>query len=127
MTGKLNCILMVDDNKIDNFFHERIIRKNASADTIIATESGYEALDYLSNSNNTQPDIIFLDINMPGMSGWEFAAQYKLLPGRKQDCLVVFFISRECVDEKQLALIDGLKADFREKPLTKELLEELLR
>ena len=63
--------MLVDDNPDDNFFHERVIKKNEYTNCVIKKESGYDALAYLTSKpkdDAEQIDIIFLDINMPGMN-----------------------------------------------------------
>lgn len=125
---QVNCIMLVDDNKIDNFFHERVIKKADAAKTIIIKESGQEALDYLSQGNTCpQPDVIFLDINMPGMNGWEFLEHYKELDKNLQTAMVVIMLSTsDNPDDKARAKTNGLLSDYKSKPLTKEMLEEVL-
>lgn len=118
--------MLIDDNKIDNFFHERVIQKSDAACSIIKHESAREALNYLQCENNgQQPDIIFLDINMPGMDGWEFIELYKKqcdLP----DTLVIIF-TYDDPDDEAMENTKGVFADFRHKPLTKEMLDEILQ
>lgn len=123
---QLNCIMLIDDNKIDNFFHERVIRKNNAAHNIIIRESGREALDYLTDTNSLLPDLIFLDINMPGMNGWEFIEHYKLLDPQLQNSMIVVMLSTsDNPDDRAMALTQGILADFKSKPLTKEMLDEV--
>ena len=130
MNNKVNCIMLVDDNKSDNFFHERVIRKCNAADTIVTKESGQEALDYLKTRTelkNANPDLIFLDINMPGMNGWEFLEEYKKLDKDQQSTMVVIMLTTsDNSDDKIQAKTTGVLSDFKTKPLTKEMLEEVL-
>ena len=125
---QLNCIMLIDDNKIDNFFHERVIKKADAAKTIVSVESGQEALDYLKKVNgNPRPDLIFLDINMPGMNGWEFLEQYKQLDKSLQSGMVVVMLSTsQNPDDKEMAKTHGILSDFKTKPLTKEMLADIL-
>jgi CheY-like chemotaxis protein len=120
--------MLIDDNKLDNFFHERVIRKTNAAKNIISMSSAQEALDYIRDKNtDTQPDLIFLDINMPGMDGWEFIDQYKKHNLHLQTSIIVVMLTTsENPDDKTRALNDGVLKDFKSKPLTKEMLEELL-
>lgn len=120
--------MLIDDNKIDNFFHERVIKKNNAANTIIVKESGQEALEYITQGSScTQPDVIFLDINMPGMNGWEFLEHYKELDRNLQSAMVVIMLSTsENPDDKARAKTHGILSDYKTKPLTKEILEDVL-
>lgn len=122
---QLNCIMLIDDNKIDNFFHERVIRKSDVAKHIIIKESGREALDYLASETPLLPDLIFLDINMPGMNGWEFIQHYKMLDEELQNSMIVVMLSTsDNPDDKSMALTQGIIIDFKTKPLTIEMLDE---
>lgn len=130
MIKKINCIMLVDDNMDDNFYHERIIRKNNAADTIVVKETGLEALEYLESTRdpaNTLPDLIILDINMPGMNGWEFLEEFKKLDEELQSKMVVIMLTTSVnpADEAMAKTYDVL-ADFKTKPLTKEMLEDIL-
>lgn len=128
MNQPLYCIMLVDDNKIDNFFHERVIKKSNAAENIVAKESGQEALDYIAQGTAVQqPELIFLDINMPGMNGWEFLENYKKLDANLQNAMIVVMLTTsENPDDRARAATQGILADFKSKPLTKEMLEEVI-
>lgn len=125
---QLNCIMLIDDNKIDNFFHERVIKKCNAAKLVITKESGQEALDYLMSGNKKEyPNLIFLDINMPGMNGWEFIEHYKTLDQNLRTAMIVVMLTTsENPDDKARAQTQGILTDYKSKPLTKEMLEEVM-
>ncbi|KGO80742.1 chemotaxis protein CheY [Flavobacterium beibuense F44-8] len=130
MNRQINCIMLVDDNKIDNFFHERVIRKNHAAKHIVIKETAEEALDYIKQKDQNgdrHPDLIFLDINMPGMNGWEFLEEYSELD-ESLHCkmIVVMLTTSENPDDIEKAKSRGALSAFRTKPLTGEMLEEVL-
>jgi CheY-like chemotaxis protein len=130
MMKKLKCIMLIDDNPDDNFFHTRVIKKCDAAETVIAKQSAMEALQYLkSRKDNTlpHPDLIFLDINMPGMNGWEFLKEYYNLDKELQSrAIVVMLTTSENPDDEAKAIGLDIVADFKTKPLTKEILEEVI-
>ena len=91
-------ILIVDDNEIDLELLEAILM-NLGFQNIIKSESGNEAIRL---AEEHQPDLFFIDINMPGMTGGEFRGLLKKNPVT-QDIPVIFIsgmISKE--EEKEL-------------------------
>ncbi|RZJ74936.1 MAG: response regulator [Flavobacterium sp.] len=123
----IKCVLLIDDNKIDNFFHERVIKKAGVAENVISAESGQAALDYLANVNSLLPDLIFLDINMPGMNGWEFIQHYKQLESKFNSAKIIIFTSNPAESESRAceSSKDMISA-FLPKPLTVDGLNTLL-
>ena len=75
-------VMLVDDNEIDNIINEKIIEANSFADSILVFQTGQEALDYLKDNQNNEkdlPEIVFLDINMPIMDGFQFLEDFEKL------------------------------------------------
>ncbi|MEP5613463.1 MAG: response regulator [Cyclobacteriaceae bacterium] len=130
MSKKINCIMLIDDNEDDNFIHERAIKKNDSANIVIAMQSGREALDYLKGKEShpeSHPDLIFLDINMPEMSGWDFLKLYNTLDAELQSKVVVVMLttSDNPDDQTKSGEFDAL-SDYKTKPLTAQMLDEVI-
>lgn len=130
MSNELKCIMLVDDNKDDNFFHERVIKKCNAAEVVISKQRAKDALAYLrseKNSGDLHPDLIFLDINMPGMNGWEFLEEYnKLDENLKSRVIVVMLTTSENPDDRMKAKSMNIASDFKTKPLTREMLERII-
>src|SRR5882757_2619505 len=75
--------LLIDDNYIDNFITRRILENSNFAVQIIVKQSPAEAISLL-REGIIKPDVIFLDVRMPLMSGFEFLEEYdKLLIDKK--------------------------------------------
>jgi CheY-like chemotaxis protein len=115
----LHCIMLIDDNKLDNFFHKRVIAKYDDTIEVVEMLSATDALKYLTGGNVTKyPDIIFLDINMPGMNGWEFLEEYKSLSDEmRKSMIVIMLTTSENPNEKTRALNNSFLTDFISKPL----------
>lgn len=128
MKKKLNCILLVDDDDDDNYFHQIIINEMNIVNKIDVVKNGLEALEYLEKENQSPPDIIFLDINMPKMNGWEFLDQYKHLSAEQKSMVLIVILTTSANPDdlkkaKELEVVTG----YTTKPLTEELLKEILQ
>lgn len=127
MKKKLNSILLVDDDPDDNYYHQIIINKMNMVNQIDIAVNGIEAIAYLKNENHIPPDILFLDLNMPKMNGWEFLEQYKSFSAEKKAkvLIVILTTSANPDDIKRAKEIEDVTG-FETKPLTQELLTEIL-
>ncbi len=123
--------MLVDDDQNDNFFHEREIKKINPAITVIEKTTGLDGLEYLeSNKENKEvmPDLIFLDINMPILDGWDFLEKYKQLDKELQDLVVIIMLSTSGYPEDiERAMSYSCVSDYIIKPLTKEKLENITK
>lgn len=127
---KLNCILLIDDDEPTNFLNEMIISQLNCTKSIVAKQSGREALDYLSTEQDgvfPQPDLILLDINMPGMNGWEFLDKYKELDKAQKGKVIIMMLTTSLNpdDEAKANGITDIKS-FMRKPLTIEAFQAIL-
>jgi CheY-like chemotaxis protein len=135
MKPKLNSVLLIDDDEPTNFYTQLIVEESGCTDHIKVAQGGREALEYLSNSTNASadvscpcPDLIFLDINMPAMDGWEFLDHYKKMnKDRHAKVIVVMLTTSLNPDDKQKAIEMPEISAFESKPLTEEKLDRILR
>lgn len=125
---KLDCILLVDDDPDDNLFHDIIIREMDIVHTIAMAMNGLDALSYLEADHHVPPDLIFLDINMPRMNGWEFLEAYeKIDPRKKARTLIMMLTTSANPDDFRRAQEIEAVTGFQTKPLSRELMTEILK
>lgn len=76
--SRLRRVLLIDDDGTDNFLHSRVLNKSGRVEEIVAFEHAEQALEYLRGEQHPV-DLIFLDINMPRMNGFDFLAAFEPL------------------------------------------------
>ncbi len=125
---KLSSILLIDDDPDDNFFHQVIIKQMNIVDRIEIANDGIEALAYLKNEISAPPQLIFLDINMPRMNGWEYLAEYKQLHAEQKARAVIIFLASSANpdDIKRAGEIEEVSR-IETKPLSRSALAEILQ
>jgi CheY-like chemotaxis protein len=122
-------ILLVDDSSDDSFLTSRIIANLDLCEDVAVCRDGMEALEYLGQVNPHEtwdelrlPQVIFLDINMPRVNGFEFLERWERPAGRPA---VVAMLTSSCSAlDKKRALALGADLYF-EKPITREKLLEV--
>lgn len=119
---KLKTLLVVDDDAGDRFITEVVVKRYSEEIRILTALDGAEALEILKSSP-IKPDVILLDINMPGMNGHEFLECYN--EQEEQCCVVVMLTSSaQQVDKDQCAVYSFVKS-YIEKPLEIEDLKKI--
>lgn len=130
--NKLNCILLVDDDDTTNFYNEFLIKKMGVAENIRVTKNGLEAIDYLKQVNGEsdeflKPDLIFLDINMPLMNGFQFLEAYEALaPENKGEMLIVMLTSSSHPQDVEMAKGRDAVKDYVTKPLMEDTIAQII-
>jgi CheY-like chemotaxis protein len=135
MRQKLNCILLIDDDEPTNFMSKILLEDAYCTNHIQIADSGKKALSYLSATNPTinkdnempYPELIFLDINMPAMNGWEFLDKLKEIKTEKEPEIVIIMLTTSInPDDKlkaeKMPLVDG----FENKPITSEIIKNVI-
>lgn len=120
-------ILIVDDDDLTLQLYDLLLEEMKDVSYQMA-ESGTVSLDYLEQWQAEQwPDLIFIDLHMPDMSGFEFIEKYleRFGKGRKATQLYILSSSISHRDQHQAERYSIIKG-FLSKPLTEEILSELL-
>lgn len=117
-------ILVIDDNPTDRYIAKRMAEKYHFAEEIILQESALEALNYIKSLETTPellPQFIFLDINMPGMNGYEFLEEYANLSETiRTNCIILMITTSIHPDDFKRAENNPSVFRFLNKPLDRE-------
>lgn len=128
---KLQEILLIDDDESTNFINKIVLSKIECAEEISAVQSAKKALELLIEKSKQEPyspNLIFLDINMPGMDGWQFLEKYRDLPTEYKRYVKVIMLSTSMnPDDKYRALQIEDVIDYQSKPLTIELAKDIIK
>ena len=99
-TVKYRTIMLIDDNEIDNLINQKMIEAASITENIYTHTGAKSAIEFLKNmekmdvADKVLPDIIFLDIDMPLMDGFQFLDEFeKLSAVSKKKCKIVMLTS----------------------------------
>lgn len=127
---KFETVMIIDDNPVDLYIISRMIIKNNFGRNVLHFTEAEEAITYLQEYQDDiskLPQIIFVDIYMPLMSGFEFLEAYdSLSPALKNHCKT--YIISSTIDNDDIAQSSSNKnvVAFHVKPITKEFLDRIV-
>lgn len=130
----LDTILFIDDDPITLMLCKMVILKASFSHEITTFKNGEEALNYFKKIKQADadadgeltklPQLIFLDLNMPIMSGWEFLNTFGTAEYSDYNTIKIIILSSTIDPEDLLrAKKYPMVIDFLPKPITKEMLE----
>ncbi len=126
----MKTVLLIDDEEIANYLNEMVIRSVGAFERTEVCTSGMQALDFLKElmaAGSPPPNLILLDINMPGMNGYQFLDAFATLdPDFIQPIKIVMLSSSLNEKDRTRALQYNTVSDFCSKPLSVDLVNKLL-
>src|SRR5688572_25136529 len=129
---KYRTVMLIDDNEIDNLINQKMIEAAVVAENIYTHTSAKSAIEFLKNverldvADKVLPDVIFLDIDMPLMDGFQFLDEFeKLGNGVRKKCRIVMLTSsinpQDFTRSKKYVSV----RQYLNKPLTNESIVKL--
>ncbi|AOC95723.1 MULTISPECIES: response regulator [Flavobacterium] len=130
----LEQILCIDDDPITLMLCKKVVSKSSFSHEVVTAQNGEEALHhfnvlkYTNDKARKRPELIFLDLNMPIMGGWEFLDHFTS-PDYREFNMVPVIVLSSTIDPEDLAKAKKypIIVDFLSKPITQPMLEYLKR
>ena len=124
MPSRLPCLLLIDDDDVTTFLNKNLIKRLSICDNVDVARNGREGMEKLNNLKC--PTLIFLDLNMPVMDGFEFLVLFNNLSLEKKENIniVVLTSSLNPLDLERLTEL-GVKHVLN-KPLKPDQLLTLI-
>lgn len=124
---RLNFIV-VDDSKLDCFIAEKVIKNLGRSEAVNTFMQATDALQHITAlSENGFRTVLFVDIQMPMMNGFEFVEEFDKLPADKRKNYIVFMLSSS-INENDIARVKSYPTikKFINKPLTGSTISVIL-
>ncbi|NNE55636.1 MAG: response regulator [Flavobacteriales bacterium] len=127
---KLNSILFVDDDETTSTYQSFVASQSGYFNDVVVMNTGEEALVYLSGfvgKGTPAPEVIFVDLNMPGMDGWEFCERFETIRHQLSNdpCLIILSTANPEDHAEKVEEVPCIHG-FRQKPLTHDILDEIV-
>lgn len=123
----LGTVMIIDDEDIDQKQYHRLLTRSGRTEKIIQFSYADEALEWLKENGETPVDVIFLDINMPRMNGFEFLEALEHEPRTVKPRIILMLTTSLAPKDQERASTHPLVRGFFSKPLTSNHLEDASR
>ncbi len=125
-------VIAIDDDPINNTINRMTIEMVRPSTDITTFTNPAQGFEFIRNEYVTQncerPAVLFLDLNMPVMSGWEFLERFNEFPERTKKMIRIFILSSSVDDrDRQRSYTNKNVADFIVKPLVRDNILEIFR
>jgi CheY-like chemotaxis protein len=124
--GKMNFIV-IDDSKLDCFIAEKIILNSGSCESVKVFQQAAQALEHIEASASQGTTVVFVDIQMPVMNGFEFVENFEKLSAELKKNYHMYMLSSS-INENDIARVKGYASvrHFLNKPLTNDTIKAVL-
>jgi CheY-like chemotaxis protein len=131
MPDAKHIVFLIDDDNIYQYTARVILESTGLAKQIQSFYNGNDAINYFSDPKNfaleTLPDVIFLDINMPIMDGWEFLEEYKQFQEKLPKPIAIYMVSSSVnSSDMQKSRSYNAVSDYLVKPVSRSKYQELM-
>ncbi len=126
---KPDYVILVDDCIATNFLHQLTIMSTGHPSEILTFETVHEGMEFLENKFQEKKDnsiLLFLDINMPGLNGWDFLAECKN-DGFDPANLVIIILTAAAMnkEDENLLFENPFVKGILPKPLDVDMIENI--
>lgn len=120
--------LLIDDSSFDLFTQEKLLLRSGLTTEVITFNSAQLALDFLETQSAEMPEtVILLDLQMPGINGFQFIGKYAHLPDELREKIKIFMISSTVdITDMEEATANPFIIQLLSKPLEIPVLKTLL-
>ncbi|WP_299221570.1 response regulator [uncultured Aquimarina sp.] len=132
MPHNTKSVCIIDDDNMYVNLVSKIIELKKLSEKVIVFNNGKEALDFFIKSiqeaeENSVPQVIFLDLNMPIMDGWEFLEEFTKIKDKISKKIDLYVVSSS-IDTRDIDRAKSIKvvSDYLTKPIHLDDFEKIL-
>jgi len=119
---------IIDDDPLNNAILTKALQKKELVDTVLSSTSAENALIYFDQLNSEEscfPSLIFVDLKMPGMSGWDFVETFQYRYSHKTETKIIIVSGTANINDLVTVQMKKDQVRYIQKPVTLGELETL--